>query len=150
MALRNLESDVFFGLSNLDDLDLGWNEIKSIPAEVFKPLTEKLRVLSLRNNPISQLPPTGLGNLEKLSLAECGFTSISADQLKDYPKLEELDFSKCNISEIGENTFEHQKDSLTTLNLQKNKLKTLPNVSCTKFDSVLNVLLLDSEDFAKN
>lgn len=126
---RKLEPDVFFGLSSLEELDLGWNEIKTIPTDVFKPLTDKLKTISLRNNPISELPSTGLGMLEKLSLAECGFTSISADQLKDYPKLEELDLSKCNISNIVENTFENQKDSLKKLNLQKNKLKSLPNVS---------------------
>ncbi|CAP21741.2 Protein CBR-LRON-9 [Caenorhabditis briggsae] len=126
--ISNLEPDVFFGLSSLEDLDLGWNEIKTIPSEVFKPLAEKLKILSLRNNPISKLPSTGLGNLEKLGLAECGFTNITADQLKDYPKLMDLDLSKCNISSLDANTFDNQKDVLKKLNLQKNKLKSLPNL----------------------
>ncbi|CAI2309920.1 unnamed protein product [Caenorhabditis sp. 36 PRJEB53466] len=126
--ISKLEPDVFFGLSSLEDLDLGWNEIKTIPSDVFKPLTEKLTVFSLRNNPIAQLPETGLTALQKLSLAECGFTTITADQLKDYPKLEELDLSKCNISKIEENTFTNQNATLKKLSLQKNKLKSLPNL----------------------
>ncbi|CAI70413.1 eLRR (extracellular Leucine-Rich Repeat) ONly [Caenorhabditis elegans] len=141
--ISKLEPDVFFGLSSLEELDLGWNEIKTIPTDVFKPLTDKLKTISLRNNPISELPSTGLGMLEKLSLAECGFTSISADQLKDYPKLEELDLSKCNISNIVENTFENQKDSLKKLNLQKNKLKSLPNL-------IKNLPAIESLDVSSN
>lgn len=141
--ISNLEPDVFFGLSSLEDLDLGWNEIRTIPSEVFKPLVEKLKIFSIRNNPISKLPATGLTNLEKLGLAECGFTTITADQLKDYPKLQDLDLSKCNISNIDANTFENQKDSLKKLNLQKNKLKGLPNL-------VKNLPAIETLDVSSN
>ncbi|CAB3408274.1 unnamed protein product [Caenorhabditis bovis] len=125
--ISNLEDDVFFGLSNLKDLDLGYNEIKTLPKGAFKPLTEKLKTLNLRHNPITELPSTGLSKLEKLSLAECGFTSLNKDGLKHYPKLEELDLTKCNISKIDKDVLDAQKDTLKRLSLRGNKLKTIPD-----------------------
>ncbi|CAI5438326.1 unnamed protein product [Caenorhabditis angaria] len=148
--ISKLEPDVFFGLSSLEELDIGWNEIKDIDPEVFKPLIEKLTTLSLRNNPLTVLPSTGLTNIEKLSLSECRFTDINSINLSNYSKLNELDISKCNITKIEEDSFSAQKSTLKKLQLQKNKLKSLPNLvknlpSIELLDVSSNPFICDAE-----
>ncbi|EYC24707.1 hypothetical protein Y032_0013g2065 [Ancylostoma ceylanicum] len=123
--IRHLEKDNWIGLDSLQEIDLGWNEIRDIPGDVFAPLAENLTSLNLRHNPLKTVPSTGLKNLRSLFLSECPLTEIGPEQLKDYPKLETLDVSKCNLTSLPADTFANQKDSLKTLHLERNKLTTL-------------------------
>ncbi|KIH64271.1 leucine Rich repeat-containing domain protein [Ancylostoma duodenale] len=123
--LQHLEKDNWIGLDSLQEIDLGWNEIRDIPADVFSSLAENLTSLNLRHNPLKTVPSTGLKNLHSLFLSECPLTEIGSEQLKDYPKLETFDVSKCNLTSLPADTFANQKDSLKTLHLERNKLTTL-------------------------
>ncbi|CAI4224326.1 unnamed protein product [Auanema sp. JU1783] len=124
--IRKLEQDVWVGLHNLKELDLGWNEITTISKESLKPLVENLTVLSLKHNPLTEPPATGLINLESLSLAECSPFEIKESSFEDLNKLKILDLSSCNIEKLPPNAFEKQKSSLLKLNLDKNMIKTIP------------------------
>ncbi|CAJ0593309.1 unnamed protein product [Cylicocyclus nassatus] len=123
--IRYLEKDLWAGLSNLEEIDLGWNEIKNVTEDMFSPLVDKLTSLNLRHNPLSAVPTTGLKNLKSLYLSECPLTTINSEQLKDYPKLETLDISKCNLTSLPPDTFANQKNSLKTLHLERNQLTTV-------------------------
>ncbi|VDM62262.1 unnamed protein product [Angiostrongylus costaricensis] len=123
--LRNLEKEMWAGLDALEEIDLGWNEIREVPENVFSPLSENLLTLNFRHNPLKSIPSTGLKNLRSLVLSECPLTNLVPENLKDYTALETLDVSKCNLTTIRPDAFVNQKNSLKTLHLERNKLKTL-------------------------
>uniref|UniRef100_A0A0K0CY42 Leucine-rich repeat-containing protein 15 n=1 Tax=Angiostrongylus cantonensis TaxID=6313 RepID=A0A0K0CY42_ANGCA len=123
--IRNLEKEMWAGLDSLEEIDLGWNEIREVPENVFSPLSENLLTLNFRHNPLKSIPSTGLKNLRSLVLSECPITNFVPEDLKDYTTLETLDVSKCNLTTIRTDAFVNQKNSLKTLHLERNKLKTL-------------------------
>ncbi|KAK6726739.1 hypothetical protein RB195_004826 [Necator americanus] len=123
--IRHLDDDRWIGLRDLQEIDLGWNEISDLSKDVFLSLAENLTSLNLRHNPLKKVPSTGLKNLRSLFLSECPLTSIGPEQLMDYPNLEMLDVSKSNLTSLAADTFKNQKNSLTTLHLERNKLTTL-------------------------
>ncbi|KAJ1368132.1 hypothetical protein KIN20_029201 [Parelaphostrongylus tenuis] len=123
--IRNIEKDMWAGLDSLEELDLGWNEIRELPVDVFSALKENLATLNLRHNPINSIPSTGLKNLRSLVLSECPLSNFVREDLKEYTTLETLDVSKCNLTTILSNAFDHQQNSLKMLHLERNKLKTL-------------------------
>ncbi|VDP06507.1 unnamed protein product [Heligmosomoides polygyrus] len=88
LAGNYIRSDLWIGLDNLTEIDLGWNEIKQLSYDAFLPLSDNLLTLNLRHNPLKTVPSTGLKNLRSLLLSECPIGTIGEDQLKDYPALE--------------------------------------------------------------
>ena len=50
---RDLGKDVWIGLDNLKELDVGWNELKELQPQSFAPLDKQLTSLNLRHNPLT-------------------------------------------------------------------------------------------------
>jgi Leucine-rich repeat (LRR) protein len=104
---------VFVGQSDLKMIDLSWNSIVFMHSEVFA-FTPKLMWLSLANNAALQLPENGL------------FVVVKS--------LKILDFSYCNISNIGEDMFKTGEHSLEKLYLQHNIISAVHESAFISFE----------------
>jgi hypothetical protein len=104
---------VFVGQSHLKAIDLSWNSVVFMHSEVFA-FTPELTWLSLANNAALQLPENGLFVIVK--------------------SLKILDFSYCNISNIGEHTFKTGKHSLEKLYLQNNIISAVHESAFISFE----------------
>jgi hypothetical protein len=104
---------VFVGQSHLKMIDLSWNSVVSIHSEAFA-FTPKLTWLSLANNAALQLPENGLFVIVK--------------------SLKILDFSYCNISNIGEHMFKTGKHSLEKFYLQHNIISAVHESAFISFE----------------
>ena len=68
--MSELPADIFSGLSNLEKLDLDFNELSELPADIFSGLSN-LEELELSQNDLEELPISifdDLDNLKKLHL----------------------------------------------------------------------------------
>jgi hypothetical protein len=104
---------VFVGQSHLKMIDLSWNSIAFMHSEVFA-FTPNLTWLSVANNAALQLPENGL------------FVIVTS--------LKILDFSYCNISNIGEHTFKTGNHSLEKLYLQHNIISSVHKNAFISFE----------------
>ncbi len=83
----NLKSGDFAGLTGLTELDLGFNEITTLPADIFSGLSALTR-LRLDNNQLSTLPTgvfAGLTALTELDLSNNPLTSLPTGIFDDLP-----------------------------------------------------------------
>jgi hypothetical protein len=101
------------GHSHLEIIDLSWNSIVFMHSEVFA-FTPNLTWLSLANNAALHLPENG------------SFVIVKS--------LKILDFSYCNISNIGERTFNTGKNSLEKLYLQHNVISSVHKNAFISFE----------------
>jgi Leucine-rich repeat (LRR) protein len=157
-----LEEGAFNGLSNLHELYLSGNRIKSLS----KPFTHlpKLAFLDLSNNPDSMTTGEenyvigkdtfkGLKNLEVLTFANSRIKSISSAAFSDMKKLREL--SLCETGQVED--FEYLKSllNLTFLDLSNNpniKLNQSMFLNLTKLEKLRLSncgieMLKDDEDY---
>jgi hypothetical protein len=104
---------VFMGQSQLKVIDLSWNSIVFMHSEVFA-VTPKLTWLSFANNAALQLPENGLFFVVK--------------------SLKMIDFSYCNISNIGEHMFKTGKHTLEKLYLQHNIISSVHKNAFISFE----------------
>ncbi|VDK29733.1 unnamed protein product [Gongylonema pulchrum] len=115
------------GLEHLKELDLGWNELVTLPNEVFAALGPTLGILDLRHNTqLSEIEDdafSGLSNLRRLNMSETSITELN-NTLRHLPSLQELDLSNGKLSQIEENDL--QTENLESLILRGNQLKTIP------------------------
>lgn len=58
-SFRNVDKDLWIGLDNLTEIDLGWNEIKQLSYDAFLPLSDNLLTLNLRHNPLKTVGAFG-------------------------------------------------------------------------------------------
>jgi hypothetical protein len=104
---------VFVGHSHLKMIDLSWNSLVFMHSQVFA-FTPELMLLSLANNAALQLPENGLFVIVK--------------------SLKILDFSYCNISNIGEHMFKTGKHNLEELYLQHNIISAVHESAFISFE----------------
>ncbi|XP_046847197.1 relaxin receptor 1-like isoform X2 [Xenia sp. Carnegie-2017] len=105
LSLQNCE--MFNGLIELENLNLAGNDLKEIPTDCFKSLTN-LKHLDLSNNELSLQNCemfNGLIELENLNLAGNGLKEIPTDCFKSLTDLKHLDLSRNNIAEIPKGCF---------------------------------------------
>ena len=110
-------------LTNLYELQLDNNYFNTITELAFKPMGESLRILTLSNNLLKEIPEetNSLVNLEVLDLS-CNQIEKFSSRL-DLPNLKELNLAKNVISSLGVSIVSLK--SLEKLNLENNLLLDL-------------------------
>uniref|UniRef100_A0A8C3FXI8 TIR domain-containing protein n=1 Tax=Chrysemys picta bellii TaxID=8478 RepID=A0A8C3FXI8_CHRPI len=109
MSGRNTYLEFFAKLPNLTLLDISFNKLDFIPAEVIDTLPESLRNLSIAYNNLYDFPwdkTERLKSLEFLDLSNNALEMLVTDE----------DFSRMNLTKLT---------NLTTLNLSYNKIRSL-------------------------
>ena len=130
---------VYSKLENLEKLDIGNNEIRNIPFNMFNPLLSSfnwifLKVLSLEGNYVSYLPPnlfhdTFLLSLEGISFRNNLLETLPSGVLHD-SKLTEIkfvNFANNQISMLPSDLFNASNlQNLRQININNNKISYLP------------------------
>ncbi|CAH0719894.1 unnamed protein product, partial [Brenthis ino] len=129
---KNLELSLgtFNGLRELQILDLGKNNLKVVPSDVFCPL-DNLQILNITHNKIKSIDRIGFGKscgsgLRSLDLSYNELKTLSEDsELSGLRRLQELRLQNNNISEISSEIF-NGLISLRILNISHNNLQSIP------------------------
>lgn len=140
-----LNPGCFNGLSNLQYLELGQNNISAIPAEVFDPLTALVR-LDLDRNDITTVPSGVFNNLSNLTILHFyanELTTLSSDTFDGLTALTTLDLSNNMVTELPAGIFDSQTN-INTLNLQNNNIKNIPEGVFNNIPGEANIGLLDN------
>lgn len=133
-ALTRLNNEIYHLLPHLSHLDLGDNEIKTLPPEELRDLTN-LRDLKLDGNKITVVQDSTFPHqpmLKKLNLARNQITRISRDAFKDLYNLTELHLGHNKLEKFD--FLQAVSESLEVLILNGNRfqlqaLAVLTNVS---------------------
>ncbi|GAB6024503.1 defense response [Chamberlinius hualienensis] len=124
----NFTKGTFRSLTNLKHLDLSFNHIGKLPADMFNS-SKALRKLILSNNNISVLPANlfnGLIKLECLYLENNRLTTLTENVFNDLNKLQVLDLSNNQISQIPIGIFIYLLN-LKKLLLSDNNIRCIPD-----------------------
>ena len=117
----------FTGLSNLQNLWLYENDLRTLPADVFTDLSS-LRTLSLYRNKFRTLPAdvfTGLSSLQTLNLDGNRLNNLDANLFADLSSLQTLSLYDNRLTNLPIDVFSGLS-SLQTLSLYDNRLTNLP------------------------
>ncbi|XP_043286082.1 protein artichoke-like [Venturia canescens] len=147
--IEDFEADVFKDLKNLEELDFSQNHLGILGGDIFKNIPF-LVTLNLSHNSIDDLNETTagqLGKLESLDLSHNQIKSIGSEFMKSLSGLKFLNISYNRIDSITSDVILHLKslkelqisnnlltiipvenfpESLTTLNVAGNSIKSLP------------------------
>ncbi|CAJ0963967.1 unnamed protein product, partial [Mesorhabditis belari] len=136
--IKRVEALTWDGLDSLEELDLGWNELKEMPNDTFNSLNKTLTKLNLRHNWLATVENiTNLAKLREINLSESEYIfELGKNSFKNLPMLEILDLSNSNLSQIDPEAFENVKGSLRKLQLQKSKIKVIPETILTSLPSL--------------
>ncbi|XP_044738944.1 toll-like receptor 6 [Chrysoperla carnea] len=129
-----LHPDSFRGLSELRTLDLGDNNIWTIPTRLFCPLYS-LTVLNLTENRLQDVSTLGFGNndevsscnsaIEVLDLSKNDIIVLPDNGFSNLHSLQHLHLQENGISTVGDRAFNGLFE-LKTLNLSSNSIIALP------------------------
>jgi hypothetical protein len=111
--------------SQLDEIELRYNQITSLNAHVFRHLKEFKGRLILKSNQIEYIDFNAFDNLfllKNLSLTKNLIQNLTSEHFKDLKQLYELDLSYNQISQLENNTFEYLQN-LHILYLNNNPLE---------------------------
>lgn len=129
MAYNDIEvisEKLLEGITNLKELYLTANKLKTIDAKTFKGLVN-LELLVLSNNEIEKIDGKifeGVSSLKEIHLNNNKLTRIESSLFKGLGKLELISLSDNELVEIDPTAFEGLS-SLRALNLYSNKLKKI-------------------------
>ncbi|XP_068617353.1 toll-like receptor 7 [Battus philenor] len=144
---KNLELSLgtFNGLRELQILDLGKNNLKTVPSDVFCPL-ENLQVLNLTFNKLKNIDRIGFGKncgsgLRSLDLSYNGLKSLSEEsEIAGLRRLQELRLQHNNITDISGEIF-NGFTSLRILNVSFNYIQLIPDGTFTNTKELREVYL---------
>ena len=125
--LQSLSEDLFAGLTNLQSLVLSRNRLTTLPANIFSGLTN-LETLQVTRNQLQSLSEdlfAGLANLRTLLLSGNQLTTVPADIFSGLTNLETLRLVNNQLLSLPEDLFEGLA-KLRILDLEFNQLVTLP------------------------
>ena len=147
LGLRSLEAGDFEGMSGLQAIDLGYNQLTELPEKIFENLSN-LQTLSLNANELTGLPErafAGLPGLQTLNLRDNALTGLPAAVFDGFSELYFLDLGNNRISRLHSATFNGLLQ-LGYLSLDSNRLTEMPH---DMFDGLSNLrsLALDGNRF---
>ena len=105
--LTSLSLELFSGLSSLQELDLSFNDLTSLPSGLFSGLTS-LQELNLYGNELTTLPPglfSGLSSLQELDLGINDLTSLPSGLFSGLTSLQELDLGYNELTTLPPGLF---------------------------------------------
>ncbi|XP_001604537.3 chaoptin isoform X2 [Nasonia vitripennis] len=110
---------------NLTRLDLGFNNLTHLTADVFIN-TPNLRTINLQNNHLSSIEPGtfALEDLDSLNLRDNRIESLRKQSFNGLSSLQLLDLSGNILSQLTNEQFRHLRN-LRVLNLSRNRLRSL-------------------------
>ncbi|KAG8310792.1 hypothetical protein J6590_056629 [Homalodisca vitripennis] len=128
--LHSVPDEAFIGLErSLWELELTYGYLTSVPSRAFRHL-QKLRVLNLRGNEISEINPESWRGLEEslqtLNLAENAISHLPGSVFSTLQNLDYLDLSGNAIMDFDPSVFAGGPPRLVRLNLADNQLKHIP------------------------
>ena len=105
-------------------IDLKLNELKKMPAEIFK--NQQLEMIFFNNNSLTKLPPE-IGNLEYLKILDVNENFVLKTVPKQIGNLKNLTYLSLNYNQLASLPKEiGNLESLTYLSLNENQFATLP------------------------
>ena len=150
--IKSLDDNDFANLNNLRNLKLSMNEIESISETAFQN-SSQLQFIDISHNNISELKNDLFNGILRLQL-DASHNNLSSipDKLFEKPKvfrLESLDLSHNQFTEIPVNMLQNQYVSLETLKISHNNIKVIPSdanilVNVKEMDLSFNPLSQDS------
>ncbi|KAK1334687.1 hypothetical protein QTO34_005695 [Cnephaeus nilssonii] len=127
-SITSIPEEAFYGLPNLERLDLSNNNITSsgISPEAFKHL-KKLVHLNMDGNSLAELPSALPPTLEELKVSENGLRAIDGERLSGLSRLVTLELEGNNLSETNVNPLAFRPlKSLSYLRLGRNRFRIIP------------------------
>jgi Leucine-rich repeat (LRR) protein len=145
------DSEIFVSLPNLEILNLSYNKVGRINANLFKNL-KKLVELGLNNCQISSIERGAFKALKKLKTLRLNhnlLSKLSRSHFAGLFSLQFLDLSECNISSVKENAFTHLSSSLIYLNMKGNYVTCFDEVTfaCMNKLKFLDLSMSNKVDF---
>ncbi|WP_018619729.1 COR domain-containing protein [Spirosoma luteum] len=122
--IHEMNSSNFINLMNIEKVDIGYNDIKSIPfGRIDYP---KCKVLTIQGNKLEKFPNmiSQIKTLERLIISENEINSIEDDAFVGLENLEELDLSFNQLTYLPSSLGKLTK--LKKLNLSGNSIRLLP------------------------
>lgn len=145
--LKTLPTDIFNGLTNLQELHLNSNKLKILPATIFSGLTN-LQWLSLSRNRLQQLSEnvfSDLRNLLQLYLDGNRLETLPATVFNNLHNLYYLSLNNNRLQNLPGTISLSTLRNLNKLYISSNQLQTLPS---TIFNGLHNLQHLDLRDNA--
>ncbi|XP_027988936.2 extracellular matrix protein 2 isoform X2 [Eptesicus fuscus] len=127
-SITSIPEEAFYGLPNLERLDLSNNNITSsgVSPEAFKHL-KKLVHLNMDGNSLAELPSALPPTLEELKVSENGLRAIDGERLSGLSRLVTLELEGNNLSETNVNPLAFRPlKSLSYLRLGRNRFRIIP------------------------
>ena len=120
--LRRLKSGDFFGLTSLENLWMSYNNLESLPEDIFSD-QNSLKQLDLGNNQLENLPDNIFSGLNSLKLLSMGFNQLnSLPSFDDLDSLDQLLIGNNKLKDLSKSIFKN-KSYLRTLDLCHNQLE---------------------------
>lgn len=122
--LTELEIGAFDGLSALKKLNLHKNQLSSLDENIFEPIFEKLEVLFLSSNYLSEVNSKilrGFCNLTELGMQNNKLTRIEANTFKGLTQLKRLHLHNNLISDIHPESFDYFDETIKVITLFNNE-----------------------------
>uniref|UniRef100_A0A914WNM6 Leucine-rich repeat-containing protein let-4 n=1 Tax=Plectus sambesii TaxID=2011161 RepID=A0A914WNM6_9BILA len=146
--LRRLDSRFFKGLY-VKKLDLSFNDIEKIEDDAFYGMETVLQSLLITHNNLTELPSAALGGMSALLTLDLSNNSIAdlenRQAFRNVPKLYDLNLANNRICDVQKAVFDDIKDTIQTLNLGRNCLKTVPASAIRGFKQILALHLHNNE-----
>ena len=127
LKLSSLPAEIFKPLTQLRTLNLSHNQLVTLPEKLFEPLSQLIS-LSLFGNQLATLPENlfkDLTQLKKLDLQNNQLRILREKLFKELTQLEKLDLGHNEFRSLPKNLFE-RLIQLKILSLIGNQLATLP------------------------
>ncbi|XP_038070939.1 toll-like receptor Tollo [Patiria miniata] len=115
------------GLDSLQEINILFNPLRSVPQELLRPVNSTLRKINLSECKLSTIPRgffEGLPLLEEVNLSKNQIASIESISFKDSPKLKTLDIAENSITDIPLNFFD-LTTSIETVRLEGNSISAV-------------------------
>ncbi|KAI4464731.1 ig(immunoglobulin) and lrr(leucine rich repeat) domain [Holotrichia oblita] len=141
--LRDLHKDIFYHSRELEVINASHNHLVNVPSSVNG--LERLKVLDLHDNRLSEIDPDLLNSLKSLTELRVSENFIQELKTAAFDEMEHLKVLYLNnneLSDVQTNTF-RALPGLKHIKLNDNKVKVLPEFA---FNNLPNLQVLELQD----